>query len=290
MKNKVMGQAETVMKVPITPAGTQYAQNQEASTNANTGMFIFGVQTGISWDGIAYCIVNTVIDYIVNSTIAWANSGFKGNPAFIRNPGEFFKGLADQTAAQFIREVAYNTTGIDVCRPFRVVIATGLAGSYSRLTNGYTNNSCSLTQMQQVAMQSGKYTITTPTDWIALTKPQNNAYYSYISAGDALQKRIDVKNNTARFDLTINRGFLSYKKCRDENKPESITNPCDTVTPGGMIADSLSQTLNIPKQRLVSAQKFDQMVDAIVNSLIKIALSKALEGACLLYTSPSPRD
>ena len=272
----ITGKTETMTKVPTTLSGTKVEANQESSTNAHTGMFIFGVQTGVSWDSIAYCIVNTIIDYIVNSTIAWANSGFKGNPAFVRNPEQFFKQLADREAASFIKEVAYNETGINVCAPFRVVIATGLAGSYTGQSN--VNNTCSLSQMQQNAMKSGKYTITTPTDWIALTKPQNNPYYSYINTSDELSKRIDVKNNTARLDLTINKGFLSYKKCKDDSKPESKTNPCDTVTPGGLIADSLSQTLNIPKQRLVSAQKFDQMVDAIVNNLIKIALSKALEG------------
>lgn len=279
VSNKVTGVVESILKVPITNQGTQGARNQEADTNARTGMFVMGIQTGVSWDGIAYCVVNTIIDYIVNSTIAWANSGFKGNPAFIRNPEQFFKQLADREAANFIREVAYDTTGINVCAPFRIVISTGLAGSYSGMNNYGRNNSCSLSQMQQNAMQSGRYTITSPTDWIALTKPQNNIYYSYISAGDELSKRISVKRNTATLDLTINRGFLSYKKCKDESKPESKTNPCDTVTPGGLIADSLSKTLNMSKERLVSAQRFDQMVDAIVNNLIKIALSKALEGA-----------
>lgn len=277
LTSKATGITETATHIPVTNIGTQGARNQEATTNAHTGMFLFGIQTGVSWDSVAYCIVNTIIDYIVNSTIAWANSGFKGNPAFIRNPEQFFKQLADREASAFIQELAYDTTGLNVCKPFRVVIATGLAGSYSKM-NGNYQNSCSLTQMQQNMMQSGKYTITTPTDWIALTKPQNNAYYSYISAGEELNKRIAIKNNTATLDLTLNRGFLSKKKCKDDSKPESKTNPCDTTTPGSVIADSLSQTLNIPKERLVSAQKFDQMVDAIVNNLIKIALSKALEG------------
>lgn len=276
-KSFVTDTAETVSKVPTTFGGTEAARNIESNTNAQTGTFIMGKQIGLGWDGVAWCIINTVIDYIVNSTIQWANSGFKGNPAFIRNPEQFFKQLADREAASFIQELAYNKTGINVCAPFRVVIATGLAGSYNGLNNYARYNSCSLSQMQQNAMQSGKYTITTPTDWIALTKPQNNVYYSYISAGDELSKRVNVKRNTATFDLTINRGFLSYKKCKDDSKPESRTNPCDTITPGSVIADSLSQTLNIPRERLVSAQKFDQMVDAVVNNLIKIALSKALE-------------
>ena len=265
--------------LPVTIDQTGTGRNIEADTNAHTGMFVFGVQTGVSWDSIAYCVVNTIIDYIVNSTIQWANSGFKGNPSFVRNPEQFFKQLADREAASFIQEIAYQTTGLNVCAPFRINIATGLVGSYSGLNDYARYNTCSLTQMQQNAMQSGSYTITTPTDWIALTKPQNNIYYSYISAGDELSKRIALKNNTATFDLTINRGFLSYKKCKDDSKPESKTNPCDTVTPGSVIADSLSSTLNIPRERLVSAQKFDQMVDAIVNNLIKIALSKVLEDA-----------
>ena len=280
----VTGVAETVTHVPTTNYGTQSARNQEANTNAHTGSFtVGGVPTSVSWDSVAWCIVNTIIDYIVNSTIAWANSGFKGNPAFLRNPGDFFKGLADQTAAQFIREIAYQTGGFDVCKPFRAVITTGLASSYAKNTN---IASCSLTQMQQNMMRSS-YTITTPTDWLALTKPQNNQYYSYIQAGSEMQKRIDARNNTARFDLTINRGFLSQKKCKDDTKPESKTNPCDTTTPGSMIADSLSKTLGIPKDRLISAQRFDQMIDAIVNNLIKIALGKLLEGATGIAPSAS---
>ncbi|MEI6553171.1 MAG: transglycosylase SLT domain-containing protein [bacterium] len=274
VKNAVGGTTATATHVPTTNQNTPEATNQEAITNAHTGSFtIGGTQVGLGYDAIAWCIVNTIIDYIVNSTIAWANSGFKGNPAFLRNPGDFFKNLADQTAAQFIREVAYETGGFDICKPFRAVIATGLAKSYSKNTN---IQSCSLTQMQQNMMKSS-YTITTPTDWMALTKPQNNQYYSYIQAGSEMQKRIDARNNTARFDLTLNKGFLSQKKCKDDSKPESKTNPCDTTTPGSMIADSLSHTLNIPKDRLVSAQRFDQMIDAVVNNLIKVALSKLLE-------------
>jgi Transglycosylase SLT domain len=264
---------DTATAVPVVTTG-EPQRTKDAVDSAHTGGFLFGVQVVPSWDSIAYCIVNTVIDYIVNSTIEWANSGFKGNPAFIRNPEQFFKQLAQREASSFIQELAYDTTGLNVCKPFRIVIATGLAGSYTR-SNAY-KNSCTLSQMQQNLMQSGKYTITTPTDWIALTKPQNNAYYSYISAGAEMDKRISVKNNTATIDLTLNRGFLSRKKCKDDSKPEGPKNPCDTTTPGSVIADSLSSTLNIPKDRLVSAQKFDQMVDAIVNNLIKIALSDVL--------------
>lgn len=275
-----IGALETTTKVPVTLVGTQVATNIEAETNARSGSFLpgTGTQTSVSWDGIAYCIVNTIIDYIINSTIQWANSGFKGNPAFIRNPEQFFQNIANREASMFIQELAYNTTQINVCAPFRVQLAVGLKGAYNGSLSGMRNyGSCSLTQMQQNMMQSGQYTITTPTDWIALTRPENNLYYSYITAGDELSNRINIKKNTATLDLTINKGFLSYKKCKDDSKPESKTNTCEVKTPGVMIADGLSKTLGMSKDRLVNAQRFDQMVDAIVNNLIKIAISKTME-------------
>ncbi len=277
----IMGSAtESTTKVPVTLIGTQVATNIEADTNARTGSFMSGTNTqiGVGWDGIGYCIVNTIIDYIINSTIQWANTGFKGNPAFIRNPEQFFQNIANREASIFIKELAYETTGINVCSPFRIQIATGLKAAYNGSLNNMKNyGSCTLTQMQQNMMQSGQYTITTPTDWIALTRPENNIYYSYIKAGDELHNRINVKRNTATLDLTINKGFLSYKKCKDDTKPESKTNTCEVKTPGIMIADGLSKTLGMSKDRLVNAQRFDQMVDAIVNNLIKIAISKTME-------------
>lgn len=277
----MMGSAtETTTKVPVTLIGTQVATNIEAETNARTGSFMSGTNTqiGVGWDGIGYCIVNTIIDYIINSTIQWANTGFKGNPAFIRNPEQFFQNIANREASLFIQELAYNKVGINVCSPFRIQIATGLKAAYNGSLNNMKNyGSCTLTQMQQNMMQSGQYTITTPTDWIALTRPENNIYYSYIKAGDELHNRINIKRNTATLDLTINKGFLSYKKCKDDTKPESKTNTCEVKTPGIMIADGLSKTLGMSKDRLVNAQRFDQMVDAIVNNLIKIAISKTME-------------
>ncbi|MFA6297170.1 MAG: hypothetical protein WC629_01270, partial [Candidatus Paceibacterota bacterium] len=73
-----------------------------------------------SFDSIAYCIINAMIEYLANATIDWINSGFDGNPAFVKDPQTFFSDLGDQAAAGLIRDVVGGATGIDVCQPFRV--------------------------------------------------------------------------------------------------------------------------------------------------------------------------
>jgi hypothetical protein len=102
--------------------------------------------------------------------------------------------------------------------------------------------------------------------------PQNNAFGAYQIANDYMYAQISKRQNTARFELGLNNGFLNFKKCED---PKDQTS-CKTYTPGSLIQTSLEKSLNLPKDRLVLAQKFDQVVTAIVNNLIKVALHKIL--------------
>jgi len=109
--------------------------------------------------------------------------------------------------------------------------------------------------------------------WFSMTQnASNNRIGATILATDELYARISAKNNTAKLELGLNNGFLNYKKCTDPKDPKS----CKTVTPGTVIQSSLEKSLNLPKDRLVLAQKFDQVIEAVVNNLIKVALNEVL--------------
>ncbi len=105
-----------VISIPTNELGTTKYDTQRTkeqiqlqnSATVGTSVGIAGINAlaGISWDSIAYCIVNSMIDYIARSTIAWARSGFQGNPSFIENPGQFFKQLADTEASTFLQNLA----------------------------------------------------------------------------------------------------------------------------------------------------------------------------------------
>lgn len=231
----------------------------------------------ISWDAVAYCIVNSVITYIADSTIRWANGGFNGNPAFIENTGNFFEGLADREAGTFISQLLSNETngGIAICNNFKVQIGLGLSNYYSNSTNFKNTATCSLSKITKniEGFVNGNFSDGGWAAWFSMTQnDQNNRIGATLLATDELYARISSKNNTAKLELGLNRGFLNYKKCDDPSDEKS----CHTVTPGIVIQGALEKDLGLKKDRLVLAQKFDQVVEAIVNNLIKKGVKEIL--------------
>ena len=262
------------------------AADADASTNAFQQ--IFGVPFGASFNGIAFCIVNGLITYIADSTIAWANSGFQGNPVFLENTGNFLQGLADRQASEFIGALAYNTTGLNVCEPFRVDLAIALSESYGGQDQAGVNPaaiSCSMDQIGQNfesfangggiggASIDGYWS-----NWNQMRQTENNPWGAYIEAGEYLRAQVDVKQNTATFELGLNNGYLNFEKCEDPAAAKKgDKKSCKTYTPGSLIESSLNDTIKLGKERLVAAEKIDQVITAVANALIKKALNKVLE-------------
>ena len=246
-----------------------------------------------SADSIAYCVINAMIQYIADATIQWINSGFDGNPAFVKDPKQFFTDLGDQAAAGFIRDVVGGATGINVCQPFRVDIATGLgAGSGNSVGNDFGSRSqCTLGDIASNAQNFQVYTSgNSPqsgnfdTFYNMSQNDQNNPYGVYFMAQQELSRRVALQQNTAHVDMTSGNGFLSIKKCSDDTTEtdssgvtHTVKGACGYTTPGHMIENAANSKLQAGDQRLVLADKFDQVVSTLINQLIKTALSELLK-------------
>lgn len=277
----------TSQNVPTEPKG-EVRNDIKISTSAEAAQTFMGVPIGASFNAMGWCIANSLIEYIADSTIAWANSGFNGSPAFLENPDSFFRDLADQEASNFIQSLAYNTAGFNVCEPFRIELAIGLAETYSGREEYGRMATCSLGDIEGAWANSGiGFGVTEgngaprPIDdlggywntWSMARRDENNIWGSYILANNFLYSRIQKEGNTARFELGLNDGWLNFKKCEDP----ADKNSCKTYTPGTFIRDSLNKTEGMAKDRLVAVDKFDEVITAVVNNLIKVALDKALE-------------
>jgi hypothetical protein len=266
----------------------------EANSAVNAVQQINGIPIGASFNGIAYCIVNSIIQYVTQSTIAWAKSGFNGNPAFIQNPEAFFQTLANTQASQIISGIAYNTNGANACQTFRSDLGTALSQSYgSQIPNGVAppaQISCSAT-----APQAGG-TVAAPTtgigaqtssggsgggfwsSWNQTRLPENNLAGAYIKASDYISNQITAKKQVTQQEISNNNGYLNFKKCEDTAAAKKgDTSSCKTTTPGSLIQSALQNTINLAKQRLVDASKIDQVITAITNALIKKALNTVLD-------------
>ena len=115
-------------------------------------------------------------------------------------------------------------------------------------------------------------------NWNSVSQPENNRAGVYIQAGNFLAKQIAQKQDTAKTEISMNGGFLNFKKCEDvAAAKKGDTSSCKTTTPGALIKTSLENTIQMAKNRLVNAERIDQMITAITNSLIKKALNTILE-------------
>jgi hypothetical protein len=267
--------------------------NTISGTNSKNGTANPNGVLAPGWDAIGYCIGNGLLTYITNSVVAWINTGFNGSPAFISNPQQYFKGIADIEAGTFINTLAKDTTGLNICQPFNINVGTSILNGYAP-QNPLT---CSLEQLKANLSNPNNYHVTVSgaggysnfnnqqslnTFYGISQNPQNNAYGAYLGAQQQLAATIAQQQNTANINLTWGNGFQSVQNCPPSQTTQTnagtttTKQPCNTTTPGNVIASQLDDTLHLGNERVVLANSFDQVINALVGTLIKLALNKVL--------------
>ena len=334
------GAGNMILNVPTAESGgVAGAIKTEASARVGSGISIGGLDIPLapSWDAVAYCIVNTMIIYIADSTIQWINTGFEGNPAFLNNPDQFFEDLANREKAAFLQNLAYGVNS-SVCGVFKSSVVTAILSRYGKNqqmygnpqqgyqnggyngantagmnngTGGYTgggtatngaypngtNGTAGGTGYNGVTGASGMPLNICPFDqnpgqlntfvngnfsagggwnsWFQVSQgSMANPYDTLFSANDRLNNQIQAVQISQNRELTWNNGYLSFRKCSNGEKDKS---KCPITTPGTVIQNQLNETLNLGKNRLVLAEKFDQVVTAVLDQLITTSLDKALD-------------
>lgn len=237
----------------------------------------------VSWDSIGFCLANATIHYVAQSTINWINSGFEGNPAFVDNPGEFFQDVADTEAGAFIEELGMGF----MCSDFAPQVRIALVNDYLNRTGGvpYQNRAqCTFTDasrnLQGFLDDYRQGGLDSFVDFVF--NPANRAQTAYLQAQDELNFRLNRQQAQLDLELNWGRGFLSFKDC--SNAPTKVVNgktvrdssKCVTKTPGQVIENELNNNLDMKYQRLSIADEFDEVVAALVNYLIRTALSETL--------------
>ncbi len=276
-----------VTRVPTQDADTPAIRDDNAkSTGKETGggsPTLTGSVAGAfdlpSWDSVGYCLANAAIHYVTQSTVNWINSGFKGSPAFVDNPEQFFIGIADQEAGGFIEELGLGF----LCTEFSPKVRIALVNDYMKSTNGvpYKNRaSCTMTNavnnVEKISADFQRGDLSSYVEYVG--NPANRAASSYLMAHDELNRRVSVNQGRANFELRTT-DFLSFKKCEDvTNKTTGKTEQrnCRTYGPGKVIEDELNNALGAKYDRLAIADEFDEVVTALINQLIKTALSEVL--------------
>jgi hypothetical protein len=236
-----------VAEVPVKDQSVR--DNTSAVTVKETG----GTYTP-SLDGIAHCIGNMLIEGLLQSTITWVKGGFQGNPAFIEDPARYFTDLADYELGQALNDLS----GGVLCSMWDVDIRLGLLSRYRGDTT--RRGRCTITDIIGNAQGfiDGNFDEGGWDAWFELTQNKyNNPYTSYLNAINMYEARVSSRNASITLELNWANGWRSEKDGNGE-----------TTTPGSVVQETVSKSLNIPAERLTFADEFDELVSELFNSLV----------------------
>ena len=222
-------------------------------------------------------LVKQLIHSFLTSITDWINDGFNGSgPRFVSDPASFFADIADQAIGQVVMGTDLNF----LCSPFALDVRLALGLNY--WSGGFRDRiTCTLSDIINNTMNAADRTAYRNSwqSWLDLTtQPQNNPYGAYALAKSQIEIRIANQQFVAKTEADWGAGFLSTKRCVESDEGEALeadldmgVDPCikyETVTPGKMIQEGISGTLQAEVSEYVAAEDLDAIFGALMNQLI----------------------
>lgn len=222
-----------------------------------------GAIPGASRDGIAWCLLNSLAAEIFRATTVWIRNGFDGNPAFIDDPGQFFTDLLDKEAGTALGEVSDGF----LCSPFSVQVQIGILNDYRRFSD---TNKCRLSDIVDNfdAFIEGEFGADGWKKWFTVTQnPQHNPYGAQLEALETFYGKLSARDGQVKLELGWNQGWLSFRHKESQ----------EIVTPGALIFKTYKDRESVSTQRLAAADEFDELLTALLNQVVKIAITEVYE-------------
>jgi hypothetical protein len=160
---------------------------------------------------LAVFAARQIIRGITAQTVNWINSGFKGNPAYVTNPDDFFLNVGDTIAAKMLSE---NSALNKLCSPFRAQVRLALAKNY--INDQQPQYACTVDRvMSNYDAFTNDFNQGGWDAWFSVTQNvQNNPYGAYMLAKNDLETQI--MGQTKKYNDQLNRGngFFSFERCK----------------------------------------------------------------------------
>jgi hypothetical protein len=257
--------------VPTNESNVSFKADTWVSSAANT-MEVF---KECILDALAWAAKMIIYETILRAIFAWINQGFDGGPAFLSNPNEFFKKIANATVDAFI-----NNSGLDalLCEPFSATVVDHMKTiSISVETEEYA---CTLDSIMtgDVAteynnmVQNGSVDTGGIFTAMALSQTGNNAYTAMFSVEAEANSRVRQAQGTEKMLLDFGDGHFSLR-CDLNN--DGVREVC---TPGDFVAKQINEWMGGGLGQLEKADEVSEVVAAAVSMLVQKVLFDTDEG------------
>lgn len=302
-----------------------------AGTTVSASMALSNFFKTYVLDTVATAFARAILRKLTAQTVNWINTGFKGNPAFVTDPGQFFMDVGDSTASRYF--LGGTSPLNQLCTAFQPQVRLALVKNY--LQEDQFQSQCTFSK---IGTNFEKFTKDFSQGgwgaWLTMTQQnQNNPYGAYIEASKQLSARIGIQNTKYEKQLNRGKGFLDFEvcpqgktvgeqkklptkygdvgadcddsgandckiglACSSDNKcvvtdssllddngvfsdPDTIalsgradtdcTVAKKTVTPGSVISEKLTKSLNSPETTLELTNSINQVVNALMSQMIE---------------------
>lgn len=234
-------------------------------------------------DTLVWALAQMVIQQMMQDVIGWAESGFEGGPAFVQDTGRWFKDLGEE----FLDEVLLESGVLELCEPFRAQIQFSLyldtvTPRYTRGGNGSAR--CNIDDFLDgssidIFVNNGDFNSAGISGLFGIQMNNNNPVSSYLKLQNDLGKRLqdNVIAPTQNL-LAYGSGYMSTKCDRDGNPDNGNEGTC---TPGDFIAKQISEHASAPLNKLIQADEFAEMINALIAAFVSQLLNDDDAGGLL---------
>ncbi|MDQ5971198.1 MAG: hypothetical protein QG566_144 [Patescibacteria group bacterium] len=252
-------------------------------------------------DGIAYSLAKAQLAKMTQTTVNWINSGFNGDPLYIRDRESYFQSIADGQLLNLVGPLA--SIENRYIYPFGRSVARSIINSQKS-----TYESRAQSTLDR-SLRDGATTEDFANDfskggwdgWFSLTQnDQNNPLGFGIMTSQELADRTAEKTNTAIAELAEGKGFLSQKRCAEYEKDSTYkasdagevsgyagnrtvdrdkTRRCiryEVVTPGSIIAEQTATALTSNIRQLELADSLNESLNAVFSALVNQMIDQGL--------------
>ncbi len=219
-----------------------------------------------SLDPVAYLAAKTTIRGILASVLNWINTGDNGNPYYITNTADHFRGVDGRTINIFLAEIQRLGLNPNIQRS----IALGASPQFSRAIRP------TITIGQQNAFMqnfnNGGWDM-----WLAMIQPNNNPLGQYIlSAGELERRRREAELRESQ-ELAWGSGFKPATVCAAKDFLGNCTRT-EIVTPGTFIEGQMAGVFSSVIRQLEADDELQEITSSLLSGMISQILGGRTTG------------
>jgi hypothetical protein len=307
----VPSQSQAAVAV-VTDPGNQAANT--ITSFSNVAQFGEAVKEALIEAGkqILSSIAKRILARLTRDTITWINGGFQGKPFYLQDPQGFFVDLKNQEIKNLVNTIGYDPINYPFGRDIAIGLIEGTKDYFAQNAK-YSLDQVIGGDQNRVEFQTN-FSLGGWNAYTALSRPNNNrfgsqllakSHYTKITAGLTVNP-----GELLRDELLQGKGFFSDKKCVDpvnyqeppvsglmveDTSGDGVVDQAEyqaqqtqynidypkcikwqTLTPGTVVGDLVSQAVTSKGDQLELAQALGNSVSAVFDALLNKLVSDGL--------------